>query len=86
MVNQVCASALSRNQGIAEVFVQMIMGAGKTTVVGPLLALLLANGKQLVIQVRFLPLILIFKSQFALALSFCRTIIFLLAISHFVFC
>lgn len=30
---------------------QMIMGAGKTTVVGPLLALMLADGKQLVMQV-----------------------------------
>jgi len=30
---------------------QMIMGAGKTTVVGPLLALLLADGKSLVMQV-----------------------------------
>ncbi len=30
---------------------QMIMGAGKTTVVGPLLALMLADGKQLVTQV-----------------------------------
>jgi hypothetical protein len=30
---------------------QMIMGAGKTTVVGPLLSLLLANGYQLVVQV-----------------------------------
>lgn len=30
---------------------QMIMGAGKTTVIGPLLALLLADGKQLVAQV-----------------------------------
>ena len=30
---------------------QMIMGAGKTTVVGPLLALLLADGKRLVTQV-----------------------------------
>jgi len=29
---------------------QMIMGAGKTTVVGPLLALLLADGKSLVVQ------------------------------------
>lgn len=30
---------------------QMIMGGGKTTVVGPLLALLLADGASLVIQV-----------------------------------
>lgn len=30
---------------------QMIMGAGKTTVVGPLLALMLADGEQLVVQV-----------------------------------
>jgi len=30
---------------------QMIMGAGKTTVVGPLLALLLGDGKTLVVQV-----------------------------------
>jgi hypothetical protein len=30
---------------------QMIMGAGKTTVVGPLLCLMLADGKQLVTQV-----------------------------------
>ena len=29
---------------------QMIMGAGKTTVVGPLLCLMLADGKQLVTQ------------------------------------
>ena len=30
---------------------QMIMGAGKTTVVGPLLTLLLADGQRLVTQV-----------------------------------
>ncbi len=30
---------------------QMIMGAGKTTVVGPLLALLLANSKSLIFEV-----------------------------------
>lgn len=30
---------------------QMIMGAGKTTVVGPLLALMLGDGKSLVAQV-----------------------------------
>ena len=30
---------------------QMIMGAGKTTVVGPLLTLMLADGKQLIMQV-----------------------------------
>ena len=30
---------------------QMIMGGGKTTVVGPLLALLLGDGKTLVMQV-----------------------------------
>ena len=30
---------------------QMIMGAGKTTVVGPLLTLLLADGKRLITQV-----------------------------------
>ena len=36
----------------------MIMGAGKTTVVGPLLSLLLANGSQLVVQVSFLFLFL----------------------------
>lgn len=31
---------------------QLIMGAGKTTVVGPLLALILADGKRLLTQVR----------------------------------
>lgn len=30
---------------------QMIMGAGKTTVIGPMLGLMLANGKSLVTQV-----------------------------------
>ena len=39
-----CAKGISRVQ-------QMIMGAGKTTVVGPLLALILANGESLVSQV-----------------------------------
>jgi thiol-disulfide isomerase/thioredoxin len=38
------------NAGRSSVW-QMIMGAGKTTVVGPLLALLLATGKQLVVQI-----------------------------------
>lgn len=33
---------------------QMIMGAGKTTVVGPLLCLMLADGKRLVTQVRYM--------------------------------
>ena len=42
--------AKSLEQGISRVQ-QMIMGAGKTTVVGPLLTLLLADGKQLVTQV-----------------------------------
>ena len=43
---------------------QMIMGAGKTTVVGPLLSLLLANGYQLVVQVFF----------FFFYFSFCATL------------
>lgn len=34
-----------------EVFSQMIMGAGKTTVVGPLLAMLLANASTLIFEV-----------------------------------
>ena len=33
---------------------QMIMGAGKTTVVGPLLAMLLADSKTLIVEVSFL--------------------------------
>ncbi|EKU21651.1 nxn protein, partial [Nannochloropsis gaditana CCMP526] len=40
----------SLEQGVSRVQ-QMIMGAGKTTVVGPLLTLLLADGQQLVTQV-----------------------------------
>jgi hypothetical protein len=32
-------------------YVQMIMGAGKTTVVGPLLAMLLADSNTLMIEV-----------------------------------
>lgn len=38
---------------------QMIMGAGKTTVVGPLLALMLADGGSLVMQVRWLDLVVV---------------------------
>jgi len=41
-------SSLRENQSRVQ---QMIMGAGKTTVVGPLLTLILADGKQLVTQV-----------------------------------
>ena len=40
----------SHDQGESAVH-QMIMGAGKTTVIGPLLALILADGKRLVTQV-----------------------------------
>ena len=42
--------ARSLEAGVSRVQ-QMIMGAGKTTVVGPLLTLLLADGKHLVTQV-----------------------------------
>lgn len=42
------ASAAAAGQSKVQ---QMIMGAGKTTVVGPLLSLLLADGDQLVVQV-----------------------------------
>ncbi len=41
----------------------MIMGAGKTTVVGPLLAMLLANSKTLVVEV--LSLVSSFNSCFS---------------------
>ena len=41
-------SSITRNESVVK---QMIMGAGKTTVVSPMLALMLANGENLVIQV-----------------------------------
>jgi len=47
LIKEIHASILD-NQSIVK---QMIMGAGKTTVVGPLLALMLADSKNLVIQV-----------------------------------
>lgn len=40
--------ALRNNRSLVK---QMIMGAGKTTTVGPLLALMLGDGKSLVVQV-----------------------------------
>lgn len=40
--------ALKNNRSLVK---QMIMGAGKTTTVGPLLALMLGDGKSLVVQV-----------------------------------
>ena len=47
LVNKL-TNALQRNQSMCH---QMIMGAGKTTVVTPLLALMMADGKSLVTQV-----------------------------------
>ena len=44
-------------EGGGRMVAQMIMGAGKTTVVGPLLALMLGDGKQLVVQVVPKPLL-----------------------------
>jgi hypothetical protein len=41
--------ALRNNRSLVK---QMIMGAGKTTTVGPLLALMLGDGKSLVVQVK----------------------------------
>jgi hypothetical protein len=49
-VEIVTEMATAAVQGTSKVQ-QMIMGAGKTTVVGPLLSLLLADGNQLVVQV-----------------------------------
>ncbi|KNC48811.1 uncharacterized protein AMSG_00592 [Thecamonas trahens ATCC 50062] len=48
MVNDFVAASRSESHAMVQ---QMIMGAGKTTVIGPLLALILADGKQLVMQV-----------------------------------
>ena len=47
---------------------QMLMGGGKTTVVGPLLALLLADGKTLVMQT--MPLALLEQSKATLRATF----------------
>ncbi len=46
-------SSLAKGDGHCE---QMIMGGGKTTVVAPLLALMLADGRTLVVQVSDNPL------------------------------
>ena len=51
---------------------QMIMGGGKTTVVGPLLALLLADGKKLVTQV--VPLALLEFSRGVMREKFCAVV------------
>ena len=48
LVNKFLDSLVNNNQSMCH---QMIMGAGKTTVVTPLLALMLADGKSLVTQV-----------------------------------
>ena len=47
---------------------QMLMGGGKTTVVGPMLALLLADGKTLVVQT--MPLALLEQSKATLRATF----------------
>eukprot|EP00760_Papus_ankaliazontas_P024689 PhM_4_TR2411/c0_g2_i1/m.74313 len=47
LVNEMYASTLTKDSLVK----QMIMGAGKTTVVGPLLGLMLADGQNLVVQV-----------------------------------
>jgi hypothetical protein len=47
LVRDFCSAISSGEGGSCH---QLIMGAGKTTVVGPLLALMLANGKSVVIQ------------------------------------
>jgi hypothetical protein len=47
LVRDFCSAIASGEGGSCH---QLIMGAGKTTVVGPLLALMLANGKSVVIQ------------------------------------
>ena len=52
---------------------QMIMGAGKTTVVGPLLALILADGDSLVVQV--MPTALLEQSRNILRSCFCAIVI-----------
>ncbi len=53
--------ALKNNRSLVK---QMIMGAGKTTTVGPLLALMLGDGKSLVVQVKFLCCLLCTHSNF----------------------
>ena len=52
----------AHDQGTSSVH-QMIMGAGKTTVIGPLLALMLADGSRLVTQVCAAPLLQMTRSQ-----------------------
>eukprot|EP00949_MAST-11_sp_MAST-11-sp1_P002253 g2253.t1 len=52
---------------------QMIMGAGKTTCIGPLLALMLADGKSLVTQV--VPNALLTMSRNVMWKSFCQLIV-----------
>ena len=69
MVNQFvadCTSGVSRVQ-------QMIMGAGKTTVVGPLLALILADGKSLVTQV--MPTALLEQTRQVMRSRFSRIVV-----------
>ena len=55
MVNDFVSAAAKDGSGA--MVQQMIMGAGKTTVIGPLLALILADGNQLVMQVVPTPLL-----------------------------
>ncbi len=52
---------------------QMIMGAGKTTVIGPLLALMIADGKSLVTQV--VPNALLTMSRNVMWAAFCNVIV-----------
>jgi hypothetical protein len=54
LINQFLATALTENKSCVS---QMIMGAGKTTVIAPLLALMLADGKRAVFQVVPTPLL-----------------------------
>ena len=44
-------SFIKKRENAESLVTQMIMGSGKTTVVGPLLVLLLADGEQAVVQV-----------------------------------
>jgi hypothetical protein len=51
IVKEICEAMENPKDGQRAVVKQMIMGSGKTTVVSPLLALLLADSKSLVLQV-----------------------------------
>lgn len=68
MVEQFLAAVRDKRSRVQ----QMIMGAGKTTVVGPLLVLILADGKSLVTQV--MPTALLEQSRNVLRARFMSVI------------